>query len=363
MDPLRTPLCDLLGIEVPIFQAPMASAATPELVAAVSNAGGLGMLPGAYLAAEQLRAEIRAVKKATSKPFAVNLLLHPAMQPPPDPDEVPGPVWSQVLSATNAFRRELGLRVQALRPPRPADLIPEALEVIFTEDVPVLSIGLGQPSAALMARCRERGMKVVAMACTVPDALALVEAGVDVVVAQGGEAGGHRSTWVKRPSVEQAAIGTMVLVPELCAATTVPVVAAGGIAVGSQLAAALALGAAGVHVGTRFLATAESRSTYKDVVVGADSDSTRITDVFSGLHARVVRNRFSEEYSGAVLPPMLQQAATADIRSGGDREFVPLYAGQSVGLIGRVEPAAEVMRALCAEARAALDRLRGSAVP
>lgn len=362
----RTRVCDILSIELPILQAPMSRVAGPALVAAVSNAGGLGILPGVGLPPEELREQIRAIRSLTSKPFAVNLLLHTALQPPIDPVTVSDDDTRRVNAVLNGFRSKLGLAASDARPPRMPDVIEAALDVILTEKVPVFSIGLGKPSPAQMERCRRAGATVIAMAATVADAQELASAGVDLLIAQGSEAGGHRSTWTKRPSPQHAAIGTLALVPQTVVAVNVPVVAAGGIVDGRGLAASLALGAGGVLMGTRFIASRESIAPefYKQRLLAAVADDTTITDAFTGLYARVLRNELTETYaaSGApVFPPVAQQLAQRDIGEAsaarGSGEFYPMYAGQGCGGVADVPTAADLVRRTIAEAREAIAAL------
>lgn len=188
-----------------------------------------------------------------------------------------------------------------------------------------------------------------------------------MIVAQGGEAGGHRSTWQKPSSPAAAVVATMVLVPQIVSAVRQPVVAAGGIADGRGVVAALALGAQGALLGTRFVATRESMAPamYKASLLAASSDDTRVTDTFTGLYARALRNTYLTEYesSGApVLPPLLQTKAAEDLYMAaakrGDREYYPMWAGQSAGLIADLPHARDVVRTIVAEADAALARLR-----
>jgi nitronate monooxygenase len=364
---LRTRICDLLGLRHPIFQAPMAKVVSPALVAAVSEAGGLGILPGIGVPPPMLREQIREIRTRTQRPFAVNLLLHEQMQAPVDPAQVTQSTLDAVSGVLNRFRAELGLPAKHDRPPKIPDLVGPSFAVILEERVPIFSIGLGHPTPEQMERCRGAGMKVIAMAATLADAKVLEAAGVDVIVAQGGEAGGHRSTWVKRPSHEHAAVGAMVLVPQIAAAVKVPVVAAGGIGTGRQLAAALALGASGVHMGTRFIATQESIAPdfYKRALLDADGDGTRLTDAFTGMYARVLRNRFSEEYaasSAPVLPPVLQQLLATDITATSEKQgrgdFYPMYAGQGTGLLRELPAAGDVVRSVVAEAITTIANLR-----
>jgi nitronate monooxygenase len=355
-----------MGIEQPLLQAPMAGVATPEMVAAVGNAGGLGVLPGVLVPPEELRARIRGIRSLSDRPFAVNLLLHTELYPPAPASRVSDEALRQVQAVLNRFRATLGLPPSDERPPAVPDLVDAAIDVIVAEKVPVFSIGLGKPPRTVVDRCHAGGIKVIAMAATPADALELAESGVDAIVAQGSEAGGHRSTWVKRPSREHAAIGTLALVPQVVDAVRVPVVAAGGIVDGRGLAAALALGASGALLGTRFVATRESAAPafYKRSLIERDSDATTVSDAFTGLYARVLRNPFTEEYaaSGApVLPAIAQQLAGLDVLAASERQgsgdYYPMYAGQGVGMIRDLPAAADVVRSVLAEARGVLSRL------
>lgn len=362
----RTPLCDLLGIEVPIVQSGMGSVAGPPLVAEVCRAGGLGILAGLYLTGEELRRRIRELRTVTDRPFGVNLWLHTELRPPADVSRIPDRTVQAVQGQLNRFRERLGIPTTLARPKPVSDVIDEAFEVILEERVPVWSIGLGDPGPEMVRRCRERGIKVMAMVATVDDARAVAQSGVDVIVAQGGEAGGHRSTWVKPASREAANIGTMALVPQIVDAVKVPVVAAGGIADGRGFVAALALGAAGILLGTRFVATRESAAPefYKKALLDRGSDATTVTDVFSGHYARALRNTFAEEYaaSGApVLPVLVQRNAADDIytkaAANQDGEYFPMWAGQSTGLIHGLPGAADVVHAIMREAQSVLSKL------
>jgi nitronate monooxygenase len=365
-DVLRTALCDLLGIEYPVIQSGMGSVAGPDLVAEVSRAGGLGILAGLNVPPEELRGRIRQVRELTDRPFGVNLWLHTELRPPADPATIADDRLAAVHAVLNGFRAQLGLPARSERPGAVPDIIAAQVEVILEERPAVFSIGLGDPGPDLVLRCRAQGIKVVAMVATVEDARAVVESGVDVVVAQGSEAGGHRSTWVKRPSPEAATVGTLALVPQIVDAVPVPVVAAGGIADGRGLAAALALGAVGILLGTRFVATRESMAPefWKKSLLEREGDDTTITDAFSGLWLRALRNTYTARYqtSGApVLPPLLQTRAAQDIveeaRRRGEGEYFPMLAGQGVGLIRDLPGAGEVVEAIVREARTVLTGL------
>jgi len=362
----RTGLCDLLGIEYPILQSGMGGVAGPDLVAEVSRAGGLGILAGLNLPTDELCRRIRQVRELTDRPFGVNLWLHAELRPPVDVARIPDDSVRAVQSQLNRFRERLDLPTTLARPSGVPDLIDAAFEVILEERVPVWSIGLGDPGPEMVRRCRERGIKVIAMVATVEDARAVVASGVDAIVAQGGEAGGHRSTWVRGPSRDAANVGTMALVPQVVDAVDLPVVAAGGIADGRGLVAAIALGATGILLGTRFVATRESAAAefWKKAILERDSEATTVSDAVTGLYSRFLRNTFIEEYaaSGApVFPALVQHLAAQDIFAEGNRrqdaEYVPMATGQSVGLIHDLPGAGDVVHAIVREACAVMAAL------
>jgi nitronate monooxygenase len=331
---------------------------TPELVAAVSNAGGFGSLAGAGVPPERLREDIKAVKERTDRPFAVNFLLAP-----------PGPGSQDVAAVQrflDRFREELDL------PPGEAELEPpsfsleEQLEVVFEERVPMLSVALGDPGD-LVGRAHEEGMLVTSMVTTVEEAVRAAEGGVDLVVAQGAEAGGHRSTVELGPDGEPPLVGTLALVPQVVDAVGVPVVAAGGIVDGRGLVAALALGAAGVQMGTRFLLARESGAhrAYRRRLLAATEVDTVVTRVFTGRPARGLRNRFVEDYLGAGSQPLawpLQRAAAGDIyaaaQAADNGDYSPLLAGQGLRMLGEDgQGAAGIVEEVVAEAGTVLSWL------
>ena len=364
---LRTRLTELLGIEHPIVQSGMGGVAGPELVAEVSKAGGLGIVAALHLGPDQVRDAIRRVRAATDRPFGVNQFMPDSLRPPADPATIPTQTVSEVQATLNGFRARLGLPATTARPPAVPDLIDKTFDVIVEERVPVWSIGLGRPSPEQMRRAHAAGIKVMAMVTTVDDARAVESAGVDIIVAQGGEAGGHRSTWTKRPTADEACVGTLALIPQVADAVRAPVVAAGGIADGRGLVAALALGGAGVLLGTRFVATRESivPEFQKKAVLEAESQGTAVTDAITGLWARYIRNTYVTEYeaSGApVFPALLQSRAAQDIFGHAakqhDPAWFPMPTGQSVGLIRDLPGAAEVVQRMVAEAREVLAGLK-----
>ena len=364
----RTALCDLLGIDYPIVQSGMGAIAGPELVAEVCRAGGLGVLAGLNVPPDDLRAMIRKVRGLTDCPFGVNLWLHRALRPPLDPADIGDEVLRGAQGMLNRFRERLGIPTTTARPPRGPDVLGATIQVVLDERPPVFTAALGWLESSLAEECHRRGIKVMAMVSTVDDARAAAAAGADVIVAQGSEAGGHRSIDGKPASPDTAAVGAMALLPQVVDAVRVPVVAAGGIADGRGLVAALALGASGVLLGTRFVATRESMAPelYKKRLLESDSGDTTLTDTLSGLWARALANRFTREYteSGApVLPPLIQRSAANDVfiaaLKQGDPDYYPMMAGQSVGLVRDVPGAGEVVATVIREAQAVLRALPG----
>jgi nitronate monooxygenase len=347
-----TRLTERLGLRLPVVQAPMAGGpSTPELVAAVSNAGGLGSLGGAVLAPDALRAAIRAVRALTDRPFAVNLF---APLPPPaaDAERV-----EAVRRALAPFRAELGL-ADPDPPSPPPNAVEAQLAVVVEERVPVFSFTFG---LVPVDAAREAGSMVVGTATTAAEAVELERHGVDAVVAQGFEAGGHRGTFAG--SMEQSFVGTLALVPQVVRAVSVPVIAAGGIMDGRGIAAALALGADGVQLGTALLATSESGApdAWKRALGTATAEGTVVTPLATGRHARMIRNELVETFEAAGIDPLpypLQALASMDVRQAtSDRpDLQVLLAGQGAPL-ARQLPAAELIAALERETDEALRSL------
>lgn len=347
--PAWSQLAARLGIEYPLIQAPMAGGATtPELVAAVSNAGGLGSTGAAYLTPEELVRHSRRVRELTDRPFAINLFVP---LPPPGPVDP-----SRMLAVLAPHHQELGLPPpQPPAPPLPP--FEEQVDAVLESGARVFSFTFGIPSAPVLERLRARGMLLAGTATTVHEARLLEAAGVDVIVAQGSEAGGHRGTFAA--PFEAAMVGTLALVPQVVDAVRLPVVASGGIMDGRGIAAARVLGASGVQLGTAFLCCPESgvAPVHKAALRQARDDATVITRAFSGRPARGLANALSEqlEHSADVLPFPLQHAATTPLRRAsaqrGDARFVALWSGQAAPLL-RELPAAELTRKLISEAEA-----------
>jgi nitronate monooxygenase len=268
-----------------------------------------------------------------------------------------------VQTTLNPFRAHLGLPPKSERPAQLPDLLPESFQVILEEHVPVFSVGLGNPGAEMVEACHRHGMKIIAMVTTVEDARVVEATGLDAVVAQGAEAGGHRSHFLKPAAGEIGTIGTMALVPEVVDAVRIPVIAAGGIADGRGLVGALALGASGILMGTRFVATRESMAPepHKKALLEGSANATTLTDVLSGRFARALRNAFTDAYArtGAPVLPFPWQYVTAgdiyrEATVQGNADYLPLWGGQSMGVIHDLPGAAEVIEAAIREARALL---------
>lgn len=355
--PLTTPLCAALGIAHPILLAGMAGGpTTPELVAAVSEAGGLGAFGASGMTAEALTAAVRRARELTAAPIAVNVLVAPAT----DPD----PAGGDPRPAIAELRAALGLPAEPPPTPPPATAR-ELVEAGLAAGATVVSVGLGDP-AEVADLAAGAGAPLVAMASSVADAVRSVVSGADVIVAQGSEAGGHRSTFEVPRDGSVPLVGTFALVPQVVAAVDVPVVAAGAVMDGRGLAAALALGAQGVQMGTRFLVAAESGAPpgYRHRVAEARDTDTVVTRAVSGRPARGLPNRLVATLE-ALGPPALgyprQAAASADLRGAAARadepELIALWAGQGAGLAGAPRPAAEILRETVDEAVAVIRAL------
>jgi len=341
-------LRDLLGLELPVIQAPMAGAQSSALAIAVCNAGGLGSLPCAMLTLEQVHAELAKIRAGTGAPYNVNFFCHA----PPEPDAGREAAWRSVLAP---YYAEYGVDPSAIPPgPGRAPFTAEAADLLSEFKPPVVSFHFGLPPARLLARVRAWGAKVLSSATTVEEARWLEAHGVDAVIAQGAEAGGHRGIFLDDDLTTQA--GTFALLPQIARAVKVPVIAAGGICDAKGVAAALALGAAGVQVGTAYLLCLEATTSavHRAALKSAGAGHTALTNVFTGGPARGIVNRIMRELGpmNAVAPAFpLATAAIAPLRaraeSAGKGDFSPLWCGQNPGGCREI-PAAELTRSLFA---------------
>jgi len=323
-------LQDLLGIELPIIQAPMAGVQGSALAVAVSNAGGLGSLPCALLEVDAMRAELAAIRARTTKPFNVNFFCHA----PADPDPEREAAWRAALAP---YFAEYGIDAASIPlGPKRSPFNAEAADALADFKPAVVSFHFGLPAADLLARVRSWGAKVLSSATTVDEARWLEARGVDAIIAQGSEAGGHRGMFLSDDVATQ--IGTLALVPQIARAVKVPVIAAGGIADAGGVAAARALGADGVQVGTAYLLAPEaSTSAVHRAVLKTDAARvTALTNVFTGRPARAIVNRLVRELgpmSSAAPAFPLAASAIAALRAAaegkGSGDFSPLWAGQN----------------------------------
>ncbi|MEX2628497.1 MAG: nitronate monooxygenase [Tistlia sp.] len=352
---IRTALTDRLGLSVPVIQAPMASVATPALAAAVSNTGGLGSLGSAQLDAAALQAQISEVRAATDRPFNVNFFCH--QRPQDDP------------ARAAAFRARLAgfyADENLAKVPDPGETylpFDEArLEVVLAARPAVVSFHFGPPRAEWLTAIKQAGCLTFGSATTVEEARDLEAAGIEVIVAQGWEAGGHRGTY--RTSLDRAQVGTIALVPQVVDAVSCPVVAAGGIGDGRGIAAALMLGAVAAQLGTGFVLAEEAATPplYRAALAAAGEGDTRVTRLFTGRPARALVARYVTEMTPheAEVPdyplpgPMVRPLIEAGVARGVP-DFHPLWSGQAARL-ARSEPAAAIVARLARETEDALHR-------
>ena len=378
----QTSFCKLMGIRYPIVQAGMSGFTAPDLVAGVSNAGGLGILGASRMTATQLQQTIKSIKDKTGQPFGVNLLLAP-------PEQQGNHDVATTQKFLNHIRQNLRIPLASPLSPSPDSSVSgiklpqsnlqEQLQIIFDEHVPLLSIGMGDPSK-ISGQAHNAGTKVMSMVTTTEEAIRVAEGGSDIIVAQGSEAGGHRSTFGVDPNNEPPLIGTMALVTQVIDAlsshssgfsssTNIPVIAAGGIVDGHGLVASLSLGASGVMLGTRFLLAKENNvfQSYQDSIISSKETDTIVTNVFSGRYARCIRNRFVIEYLGSGPKPLAwpYQALAADdiykaAQSNDQSDYFPLLAGQGLGLLKQKgQSASEIVEEIASEAKNILGKLNG----
>jgi len=339
-------LRELLGIRHPVVLAPFGGLSSIELTAAVSDAGGLGSYGLYGYDGDRIRETAAALRAATASPFALNIWL-------PTGDEVePGAAHDRYAAALADFFEEVGIQPPS-RPERYLPRLDEQLDAIWQANPAVLSVVFGVPSRALVEEAHSRGIRVIGTATTVAEARALQAGGVDAIVATGAEAAGHRVSFL-RPA-EESLVGLFSLLPQVVDAVRVPVIAAGGIADRRGVAAALALGASGVQVGTSFLATAESAANdaHRAAIRSTAADESVLTGAMSGRLSRGAANRAVREIeaSGAIAPFPAQNWLTGRFRAvAGQRgmgELQSLWLGQSAPL-ARGRTAAEVFAELVA---------------
>ena len=341
-------LQQLLGIELPIIQAPMAGVQGSALAVAVSNAGGLGSLPCAMLSLDAMRNELAAIKAQTAKPYNVNFFCHA----PPTPSAKREALWRATLSK---YYKEFGIDADTIPPgPGRAPFSSEAADVLGDFKPAVVSFHFGLPSAELLARVRACGSKILSSATTVEEAHWLEAHGVDAIIAQGLEAGGHRGIFLSEDLSTQ--IGTFALLPQIVREVRLPVIAAGGIADAKGIAAAMAFGAAGVQIGTAYLLCPEATTSavHRAALKSEAARHTALTNLFTGRPARGIVNRIMKELGpiNTAAPDFpLATSAIAPLRAKAEKQdsgdFSPLWCGQNAGGCKEI-PAAQLTRELAA---------------
>ncbi len=350
-------LLSLIGIELPIIQAPMAGASGSAMAAAVSEAGGLGSLPCAMLDPAQVRVEVAAIRQRSAKPLNLNFFCHDTPMPQPERDSA----WRQRLAE---YYKEYGLEASAAAPAVNRTPFDAAMCELVEEHKPeAVSFHFGLPETGLLRRVQASGSVVLSSATTVEEARWLEDHGCDAIIAQGYEAGAHRGMFLTDDIATQP--GTLALVPQVVDAVSVPVVAAGGIADGRGVAAAFALGAAGALIGTAYLLTHESliSDLWRAALRTARDDRTALTNVFSGRPARGIVNRVMRELgpmselapafpkAGGALAPLKAKA-----EAQGSSDFSLLWAGQAAAL-ARETGAGDLTRELAVDAKRRLGQL------
>jgi len=342
-------LCKLLSVHYPLIQAPMAGSSTPELAIAASRAGALGSVAAAMLTPDQLRDQCGQVREHSNGRYNVNFFVHaaPVLDPAKD---------SAMRDLLKPAYEALGVSdVPQATTPFPS-FDQAQLEVMLEERPSVVSFHFGLPGEDMLQALKQADIKILCSATCVAEARELEAKGVDAIIAQGFEAGGHRGTFAK--PYEKGEVGTMALVPQVVDAVSVPVIAAGGIADGRGIAAALALGADGVQIGTAFLRCPESatNTAYREALKSSDDTKTRITHAFSGRPARGIENRYIRDMAGKEdqFPDFpIPNSLTGPLRAASGKvdspDYMSLWSGQA-GALSRDLPAGELVETLITEA-------------
>lgn len=348
-------LTGLLKIEHPIIQAPMAGGiTTSKLVAEVSNVGGLGMMGAGYMTPAQIRDQIKEMKQLTKKPFGVNLFV------PNDFSYTESEV-NKANQLLQPFRNHLQIHQDSTLDIPTSDEISntfmEQIKVVIEERIPVCSFTFGIPSEEVIAELRRNDMILIGTATTVEEAIEVEKAGMDMVVAQGSEAGGHRGNFIRES--HDSLIGLMSLIPQIVDQVSIPVIAAGGIMDGRGLTASLCLGAMGVQMGTAFLTCIESGANqkYKDAILQASEDQIVLTRAFSGKWARGIKNKFiaeMEKHEDVIPEFPVQNTLTQPIRKASssqqNADYLSLWSGQSPRL-AKTQSVREIFNTILTEAK------------
>ncbi|WP_152656783.1 nitronate monooxygenase family protein [Oceanobacillus sp. CFH 90083] len=331
---IHNEMTKLLKIKYPIIQAPMAGGiTTSKLVTATSNAGGLGMIGAGYMTPVQMQEQIKEIKKLTSKPFGINLFV-------PSPFQVSEDGIKAANQALNPIRQQLNLpHTDSFSISDHQEVVAtfmEQIKVVIEEKVPICSFAFGIPPQDVIAELKQHNITLIGTATTVTEAVENEAAGMDLVVVQGSEAGGHRGGFINPE--QEGAVGLMALLPQVVDHIRIPAIAAGGIMDGRGVAASICLGAQGVQMGTAFLTCVESgaHKVHKEAILNINEDQTVLTRAFSGKWARGIKNHFilEMEHHEVFLPDFpVQNTLTQDIRKAAaiqdNPDFMSLWSGQS----------------------------------
>jgi nitronate monooxygenase len=357
----ENPIVKMCNVRFPLIQAPMANLTPPRLVAAVCNAGGIGSLGAAYMSAEEIKETIRQIRDLTDQPFAVNLFAPSSYRK--DQKQI-----AQAHQFLDHFRKDLNI----------PSLLPKVLEMpdfasqiesVLLERPPIFSFTFGIPSLPVMQHLKREKIFLMGTATTPKEAQWLEKSGVDAVIAQGFEAGGHRGTFLDIET--DPMFGMATLLPLVVKAVKIPVIAAGGIMNGDGVAAAFALGASAVQMGTAFIACPESSAprVYKDALMHPQGLPTCVTSALTGKQARMLSNKWIKEMhelKAPIAPFPFQNYLTKDIRTAASKmnrsDLMSLYAGQNYPLISNL-PAAQIIRLLVEQAALAAQRLSEQLLP
>lgn len=327
-----TRLTDQLSIVYPIVQAGMAGSTTPELVAAISNEGGLGTIGAGYMTLDNLRDEIKAIRNLTNKSFAVNLFV-------PEDIRYNDSDIEKMQKELKPYYDKYDLKTADVKAHSEQTFL-DKIQLLMDMEVPVASFTFGLPSQSWINELKKKGIITIGTASSVEEARMIEQSGLDMVVAQGYEAGGHKGAFTKTRS-----IGTMALIPQIVDSVSIPVIAAGGIMDARGILASLMLGASGVQMGTAFLTTHESKApnVHKEAIIHAQPEDTTVTKVFSGKSARGIENNFINDLEASVvniLPYPLQNDLTTSIRQSaaknGDTGLLHMWCGQAPTLAKKV---------------------------
>jgi nitronate monooxygenase len=354
MDTFKTAICDLFGIDIPILQAPMAGACNSRMAIAVSLAGGLGALPCAMLSPEIIIKEIERFRKASNHPLNLNFFCHPK----PVFEEAENQQW---ITTLKPYFDEKSISIEQISNTlEDRSFNEDCCQIVEQYQPEIVSFHFGLPEENLLNRVKQARCRVISSATSVREARWLADRGCDAIIAQGYEAGGHRGIFLNERYSSQP--GTMALLPQVVDAVNIPVIAAGGIADGRGIAAAIVLGASAVQIGTGYLLSPESTISdlHRNALREVDDDDTVLTNVFSGRPARGIINRLileqgpmSEKTSAFPYPVNTLSPLRAKAESEGSTEFTSLWSGQAGSLCREIN-AGELTRTLFAEARAIL---------